>query len=395
MEGKRVVAVSGYFNPVHKGHIDLFKEARALGDKLVVVLNNDRQVSMKGSQKFMSEYERKAIIEAIRYVDEVIVSVDDDGTQCKTLELLKPHIFANGGDRRGEADIPEAEVCARYNIQMQFNVGGEKVQSSSWLLGSVKETKIFHDGLPNQDLLKQKKVIITDVDGTICETCQEITPQMAEQINKLIEQGHTMVFISGTPLFDLQRMISSGIKGEHHLLANTGTIYGHVTDETKIIYNKSLSSEEKQEITAACEKLIEQFDLRTLTTKEDQLQDRNSQITLSAIGRHAPIELKEQYDPDGTKRKEQVRFLKQHLSVEKYEIKYAGTTSIDVTQKGLDKEQGIRNFCEFHNIPTKNVLFFGDKMDEQGNDYPASKVVDCIAVKNPDDTLKKLKTLFP
>ena len=136
------MAVSGYFNPIHKGHIELFREAKKLGDKLVVILNNDDQVKLKGSKAFMEEQERKAIIEAIRHVDEVVISIDEDGTQRKTIEMLKPHIFANGGDRRNEGDIPEAEICRKYGIQMVFNVGGNKVQSSSWLLSAVSQKSL-------------------------------------------------------------------------------------------------------------------------------------------------------------------------------------------------------------------------------------------------------------
>lgn len=136
---EQVVAVSGYFNPVHKGHIAMFKEARKFGDKLIVILNSDKQVEMKGSKKFMDENERKYILESIGCVDEVVISIDDDPTQCKTLVLLKPHIFANGGDRRSENDLPEAAICREHGIKMVFNVGGEKVQSSSWLLKNVKQ----------------------------------------------------------------------------------------------------------------------------------------------------------------------------------------------------------------------------------------------------------------
>lgn len=134
-----VVAVSGYFNPVHRGHISMFKEAKKLGDKLVVILNSDHQVTLKGSKKFMDEQERKYILEAIGCVDGVIISIDKDKTQCRTLSMLKPHLFANGGDRQSETDIPEAAVCKQYGIKMVFNVGGGKVQSSSWLLTDRKD----------------------------------------------------------------------------------------------------------------------------------------------------------------------------------------------------------------------------------------------------------------
>ena len=113
---EKVVAVSGYFNPVHKGHIAMFKEARKLGAKLVVIINSDRQVELKGSKKFMNEEERKYIVESFGCVDEAIVSIDEDKTQCKTLAMVKPHIFANGGDRRNEADLPESAVCKEHGM---------------------------------------------------------------------------------------------------------------------------------------------------------------------------------------------------------------------------------------------------------------------------------------
>lgn len=137
---ERVVAVSGYFNPVHKGHINLFREARSLGDKLIVILNNDSQVQQKGSVPFMSAEERAEVIRSLRFVDDVVISFDEDRTVCKTLGAVAPHIFANGGDREGIADIPEAAVCEAQNIAMVFNVGGGKIQSSSWLIAKASTT---------------------------------------------------------------------------------------------------------------------------------------------------------------------------------------------------------------------------------------------------------------
>jgi cytidyltransferase-like protein len=133
-----VVAVSGYFNPIHIGHIKLFEEAKKLGNKLVVVVNNDRQVKLKGSAPFMKEKERIGIIAALAVVDKVVLAVDKDRTVCKTLELVKPDIFANGGDRTRK-NIPEVAVCNKMGCQMVFGVGGKKVQSSSWLLNKFKK----------------------------------------------------------------------------------------------------------------------------------------------------------------------------------------------------------------------------------------------------------------
>lgn len=134
-----IVAVSGGFDPVHSGHIKLFKEAKKLGDELVVILNNDNWLKKKKGFVFMREEERKIVIESIKWVDRVIISDHasnpKDMSVGKELEKLVPDIFANGGDRKF-SNIPEVDVCKRLGIKMIFNVGGGKIQSSSWLLKS-------------------------------------------------------------------------------------------------------------------------------------------------------------------------------------------------------------------------------------------------------------------
>lgn len=150
---KTIVITSGYFNPLHIGHVNLMKEAKKLGDFLVVIVNNDKQVKLKGSVPFMPEEERFAIVEALGCVDEVFLSIDsraDDKVPIpKTLEavvLKYPNsklIFAKGGDRNLD-NLPESEkeICKKYNIKVISNVGGEKVQSSSWLISnSIKSKK--------------------------------------------------------------------------------------------------------------------------------------------------------------------------------------------------------------------------------------------------------------
>jgi len=134
MTNKRV-AVSGYFNPIHSGHIDYFRLAKKLAGrkgKLIVILNNDEQVLKKRKKLFMTLEERKKIVKAIRYVDEVYISIDTDESVCKSLEVLHPDIFAKGGDRFIE-EIPEADTCRKLRIKMIDKLG-KKVQSSSDLL---------------------------------------------------------------------------------------------------------------------------------------------------------------------------------------------------------------------------------------------------------------------
>lgn len=137
IQKNKVVAVSGYFNPIHRGHIELFNEAKKLGDKLLVIVNNDKQVVLKGSTPFMDEEERCFIVGNCKAVDEVVLSIDNDKSICKTLEKVRPDIFANGGDRKSN-NIPEYALCEELSIMMVFDVGGEKTQSSSSLLAKIK-----------------------------------------------------------------------------------------------------------------------------------------------------------------------------------------------------------------------------------------------------------------
>ncbi len=142
---KKIVITSGYWNPVHVGHINLFKGAKEIGDVLVVIMNNDEQVELKGGAIFMPAKERIEIIKAIKYVDEVFLSVDSDSSVCKSLKIIaKMHpgcelFFANGGDRH-HGNIPETGVCEELNIRVVDGVGGEKVQSSSWMLNKIKNS---------------------------------------------------------------------------------------------------------------------------------------------------------------------------------------------------------------------------------------------------------------
>jgi D-beta-D-heptose 7-phosphate kinase/D-beta-D-heptose 1-phosphate adenosyltransferase len=142
---KKVVAVSGGFDPVHIGHVRMFNEARALGDELVVILNNDNWLALKKGFAFMPQDERKEVIEAFAAVDRVILTSHEPGATdmsvCRELEELRPDIFANGGDRKSD-NIPEYALCERLGIEMAFNVGqGGKVQSSSWLIEKAKKNK--------------------------------------------------------------------------------------------------------------------------------------------------------------------------------------------------------------------------------------------------------------
>ena len=127
------VAVSGYFDPIHIGHLEYLRMAKELGDSLVVIVNNNHQCKLKKGKHFMDDNDRVEIVKALRFVDEVFLSVDKDRTVCKSLEEIKPDIFANGGDR-ATSEVPETPVCKKFNIKMVDGLG-DKIRSSSSLTG--------------------------------------------------------------------------------------------------------------------------------------------------------------------------------------------------------------------------------------------------------------------
>lgn len=136
---KKGIIVSGYFNPIHKGHIELFHKAKRLADILIVIVNNDIQRKLKGSKEFMLQDERKLIIEELEVTNKVYISEDTDRTVCNTLKTINKIysvdynlIFANGGDQNN-SEIPEAKICKQLGINLIDNLG-QKIQSSSWLL---------------------------------------------------------------------------------------------------------------------------------------------------------------------------------------------------------------------------------------------------------------------
>jgi len=131
---EKIVCVSGYFDPIHVGHLEYFKNSKKLGDKLLVIVNNDEQATLKKGKPFMPVDERIILINELECVDIVVKSIDTDRTVCQTLATIepKPTYFCNGGDQFNDI-IPEAEICDQRGIILVDGLG-EKIQSSSWLI---------------------------------------------------------------------------------------------------------------------------------------------------------------------------------------------------------------------------------------------------------------------
>lgn len=133
----KVVIVSGFFNPLHGGHLDMIEAAANIGDKLIVIVNNDKQQILKKGKIILDEKNRLRLLRSLKGVDDVVLSIDEDPTQIKTLEMVAGQhpgdelVFANGGDRDSEKAVPETDICHQYGIEMVFGVGGTNKADSS------------------------------------------------------------------------------------------------------------------------------------------------------------------------------------------------------------------------------------------------------------------------
>lgn len=138
---KTIVIASGYFDPIHKGHIEYLELAKKLGDELVAIVNNDEQAKLKKGKPFMKEDERLIVVKSLKPVDKVFLSIDKDSSVINSIrkvhELFGANIFAKGGDRFGK-EIPEAKVCNELSIKIIDGLG-EKIQSSSFLIKNAKD----------------------------------------------------------------------------------------------------------------------------------------------------------------------------------------------------------------------------------------------------------------
>lgn len=133
------VVASGYFNPLHEGHLDYLEMSKSLGDRLIVIVNSDDQAILKHGHSFIDENTRKRIVESLRFVDWAMIAIDKDLSVCESLEAIKPDIFAKGGDRH-KGEIPEAPICERLGIKIIDGLG-DKIQSSSELIRKIRNEK--------------------------------------------------------------------------------------------------------------------------------------------------------------------------------------------------------------------------------------------------------------
>jgi HAD superfamily hydrolase (TIGR01484 family) len=243
------------------------------------------------------------------------------------------------------------------------------------------------------------KTFFFDIDGTIAESKQKITSGIAKKLSKLSINNNVAIISGASPEQILDKVISqikSSAKKENiYLLPTSGaSLYVYKEGKWKQIYNNEIKKTDFKKIKSFLRDGFKNAEV-SLPKKVygQRFEYRNSQITFSAHGQEAPLDIKEKWDPNRNKRKKVLKEVSD--SLKDFEVKIGGTTSIDITQKGIDKEFGIRKLCDYLNIKPSEALFFGDSIFEGGNDYSALKSgTNTINVRDHNETYKILRHIL-
>lgn len=243
---------------------------------------------------------------------------------------------------------------------------------------------------------RRPAAIFCDVDDTVAPSTQAIGGPMAQTLRGLVDAGLKLGFVSGASVELMGKQVSAQLPRPHLLLGTSGSHAVAIDSQgsRREIFKHGFSEAERSEILGALDDLIREFNIKPETSLADQLQDRGCQFTLSALGRGAEEARKRAFDPDGHKRREWVRFLTGRLGDGRFEMRVGGTTSVDITAKGVDKASGLRLLLGELGWAAEDSLYFGDRFEETGNDHPVLALMDCVAVKEPGQTLAHLRALL-
>jgi len=234
-------------------------------------------------------------------------------------------------------------------------------------------------------------LVAFDLDGTLAQSKQPLEESMGTALAELLSVAHVAVISGGDwPQFQKQvveRLPANADVSKLWLMPTTGTkLYTYRNNEWGPVYRELFSDEERQKILSAFDASLEATGFKPEQTWGPRIEDRGSQITFSALGQQAPVKEKEQWDPDFGKRKIIQADLFQRLP--NLSINMGGATSIDITQKGVDKGYGVKKLADASGIPLEKMLFIGDAIFPGGNDYPPKQLgLKTVRVKNPEGTL--------
>ena len=249
----------------------------------------------------------------------------------------------------------------------------------------------------------KKKVIAFDLDGTLSISKSQASDRMIELLNDLLDKYKVCV-ISGGKLTQFEKQILAGLRSSGdalenlHLMPTCGTRYYTYQPDDKRwhqVYAEDFTKEQKEKIFTALDKGLDETNLRPEPGKHwgELIEDRGSQITLSVLGQEAPVEAKDAWDPEDEKKYKLRDAIAVHIP--EFEVRAGGLTSIDVTKLGIDKAYGIRKLIDILGVKKEEILFYGDKMHEGGNDYPVKAMgVDSIAVRDWEETAAAIETIL-
>ncbi|PCN46792.1 HAD family hydrolase [Curtobacterium sp. 'Ferrero'] len=245
------------------------------------------------------------------------------------------------------------------------------------------------------------RLVAFDLDDTLAPSKSPLDPAMLETFASLLEVVPVAV-ISGGNFHQFEQQLVAPLRHREgltlddlHLLPTCGTrYYRWQAGEWALQYAEDLTADEKSRALAAVEEQAKQAGYWEARTWGDILEDRGSQITFSALGQTAPVDVKKQWDPTGEKKDHLRRLVQEQLP--DLEVRSGGSTSIDITRKGIDKAYGMRRLAELTGIALDDMLFVGDRLDPEGNDYPVKALgVPCHAVEGWEDTNTFLTELIP
>lgn len=241
-----------------------------------------------------------------------------------------------------------------------------------------------------------KKLLIFDLDGTLAESKSAIDPEMAYHLNQLLSVAQVAIISGGDwPQFEKQVLAHLPQKlslEKLSILPTCGTKFYQHKQGWKKLYAEDFTDAEKKKIIDSLNKAVGESSLKIEKTWGEQIEDRGSQITFSALGQKAPLAEKKKWDADFAKRKKIKARLNKSLT--DFSIKLGGATSIDITKPGIDKAYGIRKLADVLGIAISDMIYVGDALFEGGNDYPARKTgAVCIQVRDTEETKRVIETM--
>ena len=242
-----------------------------------------------------------------------------------------------------------------------------------------------------------KKLIIFDLDGTVVQSKSSLDAEMSALLRDLLRIVKVAV-ISGGNWPQFEKQLVSNLPHDANLknlslLPTCGTKFYKYNSAWEKLYSEDFTEEEREKIISSLQKAVGLSNFNAEKVWGDRIEDRGSQITLSALGQQAPLEEKKKWDPDFAKRKQIKAFLDNLIP--QFSVRLGGTTSVDVTKQGIDKAYGIRKLRDILGVAINEMIFIGDALFPGGNDYPAKEAgVVSIQVKAPNETKRIIETLI-